>query len=287
MIERGLLLSLLQNAGFLLAMLVCFDLADRRRVGRRPWVRDGVIGAALGAMAVGLMASAHVAEAGIIFDLRSVLLGLTGLFFGTRVTLVAMTMAVLFRLGQGGAAAWVGSGVIATSAAIGLAWRARRRVRLADLSPRELYAFGLLVHGAMLLWMLGLPPETAARTLRLISLPVLGVYPLVTVAVGLLLVGRRHREITQRALAESENRHRALFERSQATMLLIDPADGRIVDANPAAERFYGWSREQLRAMRINDINGMSAQETRALVEAVQRGEMQGLHLTHRRADGS
>ncbi len=46
-----------------------------------------------------------------------------------------------------------------------------------------------------------------------------------------------------------------LFEQHSAVMLLIDPATGRITDANPAAARFYGYRREQLRQQRIQDIN--------------------------------
>ena len=46
-----------------------------------------------------------------------------------------------------------------------------------------------------------------------------------------------------------------LFEQHSAVMLLIDPATGQIADANPAAARFYGYRREQLRQQRIQDIN--------------------------------
>ena len=38
-------------------------------------------------------------------------------------------------------------------------------------------------------------------------------------------------------------------------MLLIDPASGEIVDANPAASRFYGYQRDTLRQMSIQQIN--------------------------------
>jgi PAS domain S-box-containing protein len=59
----------------------------------------------------------------------------------------------------------------------------------------------------------------------------------------------------QRALEESERRYRTLFEDSAQPMVLVAPDDARIVEANAAAERFYGWSREQLRAMTIADVS--------------------------------
>ncbi len=48
---------------------------------------------------------------------------------------------------------------------------------------------------------------------------------------------------------------RKLFENSPAIEYLLDPANGRIVDANSAACKFWGWSREQLQRMCIWDIN--------------------------------
>jgi PAS domain S-box-containing protein len=41
--------------------------------------------------------------------------------------------------------------------------------------------------------------------------------------------------------------------------LIIDPDNGRIVDANEAAAKFYGWSQEELRQMKISDINMLSS----------------------------
>jgi PAS domain S-box-containing protein len=52
-----------------------------------------------------------------------------------------------------------------------------------------------------------------------------------------------------------------LFEQHGAVMLLIEPQSGAIVDANPAAARFYGYAVEELRRMRIQQINTLTAEE--------------------------
>ena len=57
------------------------------------------------------------------------------------------------------------------------------------------------------------------------------------------------------ALQGSEKRYRDLFEINNAVMLIIDPGTGSIVDANDAASRFYGYRREELRALSITQIN--------------------------------
>lgn len=58
----------------------------------------------------------------------------------------------------------------------------------------------------------------------------------------------------------SEERFRSMFERHKAVMLLIDPQTGDLVDANPAAARFYGHSRDELKGLGIGDLNQLPAE---------------------------
>lgn len=70
------------------------------------------------------------------------------------------------------------------------------------------------------------------------------------------------------ALREREQQYQALFEDNHAAMLLTDPGSGSIVDANPAAVAFYGFSRERLLLMRMADL---SAQSEDAVFEEMRR----------------
>lgn len=51
------------------------------------------------------------------------------------------------------------------------------------------------------------------------------------------------------------------FDKHSAIMLMIDPKNGAITDANPAAVKFYGFSRARLRAMTIQQINTFSRKQ--------------------------
>ena len=62
-------------------------------------------------------------------------------------------------------------------------------------------------------------------------------------------------KIKKEALKESENRYREIFVNNHASMLLIDPTNGDIVDANPAATDFYRYTLDELVKMKITDIN--------------------------------
>ena len=89
------------------------------------------------------------------------------------------------------------------------------------------------------------------------------------------------------ALRASEERSRTLFEGHSAVMLLVDPGDGAIVDANPAAARFYGYPQAAMRAMSIAEIN-CASQETLRQRLAEAAGHRQNTFVfCHRLADGT
>ncbi len=67
---------------------------------------------------------------------------------------------------------------------------------------------------------------------------------------------------------ESEERYRQVFERTSSVCLLVDVETLRLVDANPAAERFYGWTRQELLGMTLGQINTMEETTLRTTVKA-------------------
>lgn len=63
------------------------------------------------------------------------------------------------------------------------------------------------------------------------------------------------------------------FQRHDSVMLLIDPETGAIEDANPAAEVFYGYSREILKTLSIHSLNTLTpAQVADEMQMAAQQG---------------
>jgi PAS domain S-box-containing protein len=98
-------------------------------------------------------------------------------------------------------------------------------------------------------------------------------------------------DITARRLAEadlraSEARYRSLFQNNHAVMLLINPATGEIVDANPAASAFYGYTHAELISRKITDLN--QSPKNRVFEEMQRAGSEQRRHFffRHRLAGG-
>lgn len=92
--------------------------------------------------------------------------------------------------------------------------------------------------------------------------------------------------IKQKKDRPGEDILRKLFENHQDLMLLINPENGRILEANPSAVQFYGYPADILRSMKISEINQLTPEETaRAMQEAVSK-ECSHFTFHHRLADG-
>jgi PAS domain S-box-containing protein len=79
-----------------------------------------------------------------------------------------------------------------------------------------------------------------------------------TIAQGQDITDRKRME---EALRESEQRYSNLFHNNHEVMLLIDPDDGKIVEANPAACSFYGYSHQEITLKTIAEFNTLSPPE--------------------------
>ncbi len=93
----------------------------------------------------------------------------------------------------------------------------------------------------------------------------------------------RERKSTQQVLTESEQRYRSLFESNHDAVFLVDLETYRIVDANPAAARTYGYRREELLLLRHLDL---SAEPEKTLQMMHERSLSAPLRF-HRKRDGA
>ncbi|HEB49268.1 MAG TPA: PAS domain S-box protein [Desulfobulbus sp.] len=111
---------------------------------------------------------------------------------------------------------------------------------------------------------------------------------LVRLVVSMAESGLANLRLTRKrqALAESEERYRALFHNNHTVMAIIDPETGRIVDVNSKACEYYGYSREELQRLTIADINLLPAEEIARLIRQTGRGSSRPFQVRHRLATG-
>lgn len=90
----------------------------------------------------------------------------------------------------------------------------------------------------------------------------------------------------EQALRESEDRYRALFENSTDAILIGSP-EGRAFDANPAAERLFGLSREELCDLDREDMLNPDDPDFQKLHDKRLRHGRAHAELNLRRGDGT
>ncbi len=86
-------------------------------------------------------------------------------------------------------------------------------------------------------------------------------------------------------LIERETRYQQMFEGSSSIAVLIDLKNGNIIDANPAASSFWGYSIEKLRTMNIGEIDTRPITEVLPLFELI-LSKSQHVYAQHRLSDG-
>ncbi len=232
----NLLSELTNNATLLLALAVVYSLFIGR-VEQEAKYTQIWIGLLFGAVAVtGILLSVHLLP-GVMFDGRSVVLSLGGLFGGSIVAGIAALMAAACRIWLGGAGTYMGLAVIATSAALGVAGLHLRRRGLLRLGPVSLLIFGLGVHACCLACAALLPPDIRWQVVDGIALPYLSVLPLATVLFGMLML-----LIENRQQAEERLRLHAAVVASTHDSVMVTDRHGRIVAVNPAFARTTGYS---------------------------------------------
>lgn len=95
------------------------------------------------------------------------------------------------------------------------------------------------------------------------------------------------RELGRKALIQSEEKFRNLFERHAAIKLIVDPITGNIVEANKAASAFYGYTKEELTAMNISQLNTLSPEQIQREMGKAQSMKLNFFEFRHRLKDGS
>jgi len=95
------------------------------------------------------------------------------------------------------------------------------------------------------------------------------------------------RKLTEKALQESENRYRKIFEDHPSVILLINPSTHNIIDANKAASEYYGWQPEKLKRMKISDISTTTVADIQSTINEVVKNQQQRIESKHKLSDGT
>jgi len=188
--------------------------------------------------------------------------------------IVGGAIAGVYRAVQGGPGAPMGVAVIVMSVGVGVAWRQIRGIAHRDPGILEMYLFGLTVHVLMLALTVLLPASIAMTTLERIAVPVIVIYPLASVVLGLLMVDQRRRRRSELALRESEERFVAFADRMPGCLWIRD-RELRYVSVNPQLAALTGRRESELVGRTPEELwEPAEAASARELCERALAGEV-------------
>ncbi len=251
--NNSIILSLIQNVSLLLVFSLIYDYFWSRHKKPKGILFKIVAGIILGGFAILLMLTPWEMMPGVVFDVRSALLVISGLFFGIIPTLIAMITAAIYRFLLAGSGVWMGIAVIISSGTIGIVWRFLRPNWKNKKPALELLALGFLAHIIMLGCIFFLPAEIRILTFNKILLPTLTIYPTATILLGLLMVRWSRNWQNQEFLKAEEKKYRSLLEFAPDAFFHGD-SDGNFITVNNKATELTEYTKKELLAMNIKDL---------------------------------
>ncbi|MFA5298330.1 MAG: ATP-binding protein [Lutibacter sp.] len=246
--KESILIGLLQNAALLIAFSMLYQNFWIRNEGSKSISGKIIAGLVLSSIGIILMSTPWIYVPGISFDMRSVLLSVSGLFFGLIPTVMAMLVTGIVRIAIGGEGVWMGLVVILFSGSIGLLWRKFRPNWKTNNYYIELLVMGLTVHIVMLACIIFLPSDEILPTLKVIIIPLLIIYPPISMLLGILMVNQYknwQNELAQLKLQESERRFSQILNSGNIVTLMLNN-DGSVHFCNDYLLQIIGYEKEEI-----------------------------------------
>ena len=254
-------IALLYNAALLISLGVIYDALKLESIKNKK-VRDLTSGLLVGMLGLAVMNTSWELAPGMFFDTRWVLISLCGLFFGLVPTLIAGAMMVSLRLHIGGAGILVGSLCVIIPGCLGYIFATILKRKNLPLDWFKLYAFGMLIQITVLGCMLLMPEHLRFKVIGAVIQPVILVFPVCTMLVGLILRRQRDRRKSEYDLTESQkllNREQSLMRGligSLPDLISFKDVQGRYLGCNQAFEQYVGLTEQELKGKTDRELSG-------------------------------
>ena len=87
-------------------------------------------------------------------------------------------------------------------------------------------------------------------------------------------------------IQKAQKRYETFFKNNKAVELIIDPVENKIIDFNEAALEFYGYTADEMKKLKISDINTLCEEEIQEEVQKVKNSQRNYFIFKHRLANG-
>ncbi len=244
--DISIIIEMIQNVAVLLAFSLLYDYMWPKDDGAHTIFGKILAGLSIGIIGIILLSIPIGLSSEVIIDSRTVLLAISGLFFGTIPTIIAMLVIIGSQLLFGGDSLWMGAAYTLIAGFSGLIWRQYFPAKKIKSPYFNILLLGLIVHLFELGTIIFLPKEQMLSTFKSIALPLILLYPAFTGLLGLLLLKRWQTWNTQQQKSKEELQYRALFENAGEAIVVAQK--GMITFANKRMTDLLGVPYEEIRS---------------------------------------
>ena len=118
-----------------------------------------------------------------------------------------------------------------------------------------------------------------------ILLLILAFYKLLNIN-KVLIEGHHKLNLANDEIINAQKKYTDMFEKNQSIMLLIESDTGKVTNANNAACEFYGYTINEIKNLKITDIDISTGEETFSKMALVKKQEENHFDLQHRLSSG-
>jgi len=230
-------IALIQNVTLLIAITTIYILIIKHweKTSYAYLILSGIL---FGTMAVISMTMPFYLIPGVIFDGRSVIHNIAGLFGGPLVALIAAAISSAYRYHLGGAGAIVGISTIVQSSLFGILFHYLHRHRKIPLNTKTLIILSLLTNIVMLAMFTTVPSLNLEIVISQLTFPILLIYPLATLIIASLMLKQETDFNAQKALRISESRLAKTQEIARIGSWEMDLLTGKMILSPEACKIF-------------------------------------------------
>lgn len=234
----NMIVSFINNAALLITLSVFYGIFIRLRRNNET-AASILTGCWFGLIAVAGMMMPFVYQPGAIFDGRSIVLALSGLFGGGISSVFSVIIAGSFRAYIGGPGVWAGIATIIFCTAAGLFFRRIYQNKPEEIKLLSLLFIGILVHLVMLACQLLFPWPDGIKIIRMIGIPVIAVFPIAFLLMSILLGSQEKSLQGLIDLKKAESLYRTTLY-SIGDAVITTNKTGHIKHLNRLAEKLTG-----------------------------------------------
>lgn len=243
---------LVQNITLLIAIVSIYSLIVKR------WDKNNTAyiisaGILFGSTAVIGMTMPYTLIPGVIFDGRTIIHNIAGLFGGPYVAAIAAVISSSYRYSLGGAGAFVGVLTIIQSSLFGILFHYLHKVKKLSINKKTIILLSTLTNIVMLIMFTSITSLSLEIVLTQLALPIIALYPMATLIIASLIIKNETEYTAQEAFRKSEALNKSIVDAIPDLLIQFDK-HGTYLDVLTDDESSLIKPRSELIGKRLSDV---------------------------------